>query len=94
MDDDLRKTVLALAEYDMNMTEAAKRLYVHRNTLVYRAKKIKEQYGLSVYRFYDLVELIYIANTTDNEDPVLKMHFLSSVERKENKNENNRMGAP
>lgn len=76
MDDDLRKTVLALAECDMNMTEAAKRLYVHRNTLVYRAKKIKEQYGLSVYRFYDLVELIYITNTTDNEDPVLKMTFL------------------
>lgn len=82
MDDDLRKTVLALAEYDMNMTEAAKRLYVHRNTLVYRAKKIKEQYGLSVYRFYDLVELIYIANTTDNEDPVLKMVFLEFCGKK------------
>lgn len=82
MDDDLRKTVLALAECDMNMTEAAKRLYVHRNTLVYRAKKIKEQYGLSVYRFYDLVELIYIANTTDNEDPVLKMAFLEFCGKK------------
>lgn len=82
MDDDLRKTVLALAEYDMNMTEAAKRLYVHRNTLVYRAKKIKEQYGLSVYRFYDLVELIYIANTTGNEDPVLKMAFLEFCGKK------------
>ncbi|WP_068698811.1 PucR family transcriptional regulator [Paenibacillus yonginensis] len=40
---------------DCNVSETAKRLYIHRNTLLYRMDKIKQETGLDVRSFKDAV---------------------------------------
>ena len=42
---------------DFNVSEAAKQLYVHRNTLVYRLDKIERDLGLDLRKFNDAVIL-------------------------------------
>ena len=38
---------------NLNISETARRLYVHRNTLVYRLEKIQKKTGLDVRVFED-----------------------------------------
>lgn len=40
---------------DCNVSETAKRLYIHRNTLLYRLDKLKQETGLDVRTFADAV---------------------------------------
>jgi sugar diacid utilization regulator len=49
-------------QLDCNVSETAKRLYIHRNTLIYRLDKIKQETGLDVRNFNDavLVRLILL----------------------------------
>lgn len=42
-------------QLDCNVSETAKRLYVHRNTLIYRLDKIKQETGLDARTFNDAV---------------------------------------
>ncbi|HBQ63367.1 MAG TPA: CdaR family transcriptional regulator [Clostridiales bacterium] len=42
---------------DFNVSEAAKQLYVHRNTLVYRLDKIERDLGLNLRKFNDAMVL-------------------------------------
>lgn len=44
-------TVQALFESSLNVSEAARRLFIHRNTLVYRLEKIKKITGLDLREF-------------------------------------------
>ena len=53
--------VLALAENDMNESETARSLFMHRNTVVYHIGKVKKLTGLDPTNFYDLVELVQMA---------------------------------
>ena len=53
--------ILAYAEYDMNALEVARQIYVHPNTVDYHLNKVKRVTGLNPYRFYDLHELVGIA---------------------------------
>jgi sugar diacid utilization regulator len=46
--------------YDCNVSETAKSLYVHRNTLLYRLDKFKQETGLDVRSFSDAV-LVQVA---------------------------------
>ena len=55
---DYRKTIRAMADADMNVAEAARLLYLHRGTVVYRLKQIHQQTGLDPYRFHDLCKLL------------------------------------
>lgn len=43
---DMRNTVNALLDNNMNISSAAKALFIHRNTLVFRLEKLKELTGL------------------------------------------------
>ena len=52
------ETILAFAENNMNIEKAAKKMYVHRNTIVYRIDKIRKETGLNAKSFYDLVKLV------------------------------------
>ena len=52
------ETILAFAENNMNIVKAAKKMYVHRNTIVYRIDKIRKETGLNAKSFYDLVKLV------------------------------------
>ena len=50
--------ILALADHNMNITEAAIVVYMHRNAVLYRLRKIKRKTGLDPTNFYDLCKLV------------------------------------
>ena len=52
-DDETLSTVDKFFENNLNISETARQLYVHRNTLVYRLEKIQKQTGLDVRKFED-----------------------------------------
>lgn len=48
---DMRNTVNALLSSNLNISTAAKSLYIHRNTLIFRLEKLKELTGLCPSQF-------------------------------------------
>lgn len=54
-DKDLIRTVEVFFELDLNLSEAAKKLYVHRNTLIYRLDKIAKYTKYDIRKFKDAV---------------------------------------
>ncbi len=60
------KMIKMLAECDMSLQKAANKLYVHRNTLTYHIKKIKQRTGLDARRFYDLLKLLEMVEKDEN----------------------------
>lgn len=54
-DEEMRSTLHTFFELDCNVSETAKRLYIHRNTLIYRIDKFKQETGLDVRSFQDAV---------------------------------------
>nr|WP_285890411.1 helix-turn-helix domain-containing protein [Halalkalibacter oceani] len=57
-------------QYNMNITETAQALFVHRNTLMYRLKRIKEKTDYDPQLFADAVTLqiaIWIAAHLEEE---------------------------
>lgn len=53
--------VIAMANHNMNATDVARAIFAHRNTVLYHLNKVKQQTGLDPRRFYDLVELVRMA---------------------------------
>ncbi len=53
--------VVAMANHNMNVTNVARAIFMHRNTVTYHLDKVKRQTGLDPRRFYDLVELVKMA---------------------------------
>jgi len=61
LDKDAFPTIQAVLDCNLNMAEAARKLYIHRNTLMYRLDKIHEQTGLDLRNFHDAVKMeIYL----------------------------------
>lgn len=54
-DEELISTLETFFQMDCNVSETAKRLYIHRNTLLYRLDKFKQETGLDVRNFRDAV---------------------------------------
>lgn len=59
-DSSLADSCMSLFENDLNVSLAAENLYMHRNTLLYRIKKIKRLTGLDVTNFSDAVTFIIL----------------------------------
>ena len=53
IDEETLTTVNMLFENNMNVSETAKQLYIHRNTLVYRMEKLQKAIGLDMRVFED-----------------------------------------
>lgn len=53
--------VIAMANHNMNATDVARAIFAHRNTVLYHLNKVKRQTGLDPRRFYDLIELVKLA---------------------------------
>lgn len=53
--------VIAMANHNMNVTDVARAIFAYRNTVLYHLNKVKQQTGLDPRRFYDLVELVRMA---------------------------------
>lgn len=56
-DQETASIINALFENNLNISEAARELYVHRNTLVYRIEKIRQATGIDLRSFDDAVSL-------------------------------------
>jgi len=52
---ELQATVQELFDNSLNLSEASRQLYIHRNTLVYRIEKIAKASGLDIRNFHDAV---------------------------------------
>lgn len=48
-------TIEMFFKKDLNLSDAARQLYIHRNTLVYRLDKVQKQVGLDLRKFEDAV---------------------------------------
>ena len=51
--DEMLETIHVFFSKDLNLTDAARELYIHRNTLVYRLDKIQKGCGLDLRHFQD-----------------------------------------
>ena len=52
-DNETAVTVEKMFENNLNISEAARQLFIHRNTLVYRVDKIKKNTGFDLREFED-----------------------------------------
>ncbi len=52
-DRDMMGTLFCFFSENLNVSETARKLYMHRNTLIYRLNKIKRTTGLDVRNFYE-----------------------------------------
>ena len=48
-------TIEMFFKKDLNLSDTARQLYIHRNTLVYRLDKVQRQTGLDLRKFEDAV---------------------------------------
>lgn len=64
-DEEELATVYAFFDHNLNISETARQLYVHRNTLVYRLEKIQKKTGLDV-RVFDDAMTFKIAMMVEN----------------------------
>lgn len=53
LDEETFNTIRTFFENNLNLSETARQLYVHRNTLVYRFEKLQKKYGLDLRTFQD-----------------------------------------
>ncbi|OEG00116.1 hypothetical protein BHF71_06210 [Vulcanibacillus modesticaldus] len=62
VDNELLKTLEVFIEESLNMSETARRLFIHRNTLQYRLDKVKQQIGLDAKKIKDafLIKIILL----------------------------------
>ncbi len=65
MDELDAKVILALANAGMNIAETARKLFTHRNTVVYRVNKIARVTKLDPLNFYELHELVKMVKRVD-----------------------------
>ena len=56
-----KEVILTFVSCNMNVSQTARNLYLHRNTVIYHLRKIKEETGLDPYNFCDLVKLMKLA---------------------------------
>jgi len=57
LNEEMLTTVLTFFDNNLNLSEAARKLFIHRNTLIYRLEKIQKSTGLDLRNFDDAVLL-------------------------------------
>lgn len=59
------KTLLMFADCNMCITKTAKKLFYHRNTIIFRLQRICAKTGLNPLIFHDLVKLVEVAEKAE-----------------------------
>lgn len=69
--DEMIHTIEKFFENNLNLSETARQLYIHRNTLVYRLDKVQRIIGLDLRAFDDAVtfKMMMLLGKTGNERP-------------------------
>ena len=57
LDEETIQTIRQFFEDSLNISEASRNLYIHRNTLVYRLDKLQKLLGLNIRNFEDAMTL-------------------------------------
>ena len=65
LDEETLNIIRTFFENNLNLSETSRKLYVHRNTLVYRLDKIEKKYGLDIRTFEDALTLKLAMLVTD-----------------------------
>ena len=55
LDDEIIRTIDNLFENNLNLTETSKKIFIHRNTLLYRIERIKQITGYDLRKFSDAI---------------------------------------
>lgn len=58
--------IVALADNQFNVSKVAEKLFMHRTSLNYHVRKIRETTGKNPMDFYDMCELLHIARQVIN----------------------------
>ena len=53
--EEMLRTIEVFFQKDLNLSDTARQLYIHRNTLVYRLDKVQRETGLDLRKFADAV---------------------------------------
>lgn len=53
--------VVAMANHNMNVTDVARAIFAHRNTVLYHLDKIERETKLNPRHIHDLIDLLEIA---------------------------------
>ncbi len=53
--------IVALAENQLSISETARKIYLHRNTVTYHVRKVMEQTNKNPLDFYDMCDLLPVA---------------------------------
>ena len=71
LDDELLTTALTLLHCGLNLSDTARRLFIHRSTLMYRLDKLQRATGLDLRNFDDAVafRLLFTLHRRDTEKP-------------------------
>lgn len=64
-DDELRQSIDAFFENNLNISETSRNAFMHRNTLLYRIDKIQKMTGLNIRNFGDAVTLLNLEQIYD-----------------------------
>lgn len=67
------EVIKGMCSHNMRIEQVARSMYVHRNTVVYHIKQIREKTGLDATKFYDLIKLDILSDQEpddrENEKP-------------------------
>ncbi len=70
-DEEAMSTINKFFENNLNISETARQLYVHRNTLVYRLERIEKEIGLDIRKFDDAmtfrIAVMVLAHVKDTD---------------------------
>jgi DNA-binding PucR family transcriptional regulator len=72
LNDELREAMMGLISANLNVSEAARTLYVHRNTLINRLERIRESSGYDLRDFDDALVLwlrLTLGEDKSSDDP-------------------------
>lgn len=61
------KIILALADNSLQISEVARKLYMHRNTVIYNIGRIRDITGKDPMNFYDLHDLVMLVKAERKE---------------------------
>lgn len=72
IDEEMQVTIRRFFENNLNISETARQLYLHRNTLVYRLERLEKLIGLDIRRFDDAmtfqIAMMVLAHYRDMEE--------------------------
>lgn len=75
IDDETIGTINKFFENNLNVSETARQLYIHRNTLVYRMEKLQKSIGLDMRKFDDAVTFKIAMMVVDYVDYLEKQNI-------------------